>query len=499
MSSTFAYRQRAEPLDDLQFEWLRHQISTYGGVHLDPGQRRMLESAVAQRAASLGMDQPHYLTMLAGEPARAELQHLTELVLNHETFFFRNRPHLSALQQVLLPEMHRTRPIGAPIRIWSAGCATGEEAYSIAIVALEVLGTPPSRPVEIIATDLSSSALRKAEIGRYRGRTLQNLSPDLLGRYFEPNGEWSAVSPAVRALVRFQQLNLLDPFPPQLQGVDAIFCQNVTIYFQREPRRQLIERFYACLPPHGLLFLGFSETLWNVFDGFQSREIAGAYVYQKAVAAPKARAPRSQPRQAPAAGAAQPAAPARRPASASPRPRSQPAPQQDDQRDAQVLQEARALLDRGSPSESLDLLRQIAPNSPHAAQALSLAARAHADRGDFELAAAEAIRAIEIDSLHDPAYLLLGVVYARQRQWQAAVQQLERARYLRPEAALVSFHLAAAYAELQMLAQAQREYRSTIWKLRDHAPDALLDGVAVAWLRDTCARQIERLAARIGR
>jgi chemotaxis protein methyltransferase CheR len=489
MSSTFAHRHRAEPLDELQFEWLRNQISAYGGVHLDAGQRRMLEAALAQRLTSLSMDQPQYMALVESSAGQGELQHLIELVLNHETFFFRNRPHLRALQQVLLPEMHRTRPIGAPIRIWSAGCATGEEAYSIAMVALEVLGTPPSRPVEVIATDLSSTALRKAEIGRYRGRTLQNLTPDLIGRYFEPNGEWSAVSPALRSVVRFQQLNLLDPFPPQLQGVDAIFCQNVTIYFQREPRRQLIERFHACLPTHGLLFLGFSETLWNVFDGFQSREIAGAYVYQKAAPPTKARAAH-----APARPATRAAAPARRAVSKPPMPpKAQTSP------DEQVLTEARTLLDTGRPNESLDLLRTIAPNSAHAAQALSLAARAHADRGDFELAAAEAIRAIEIDSLHEPAYLLLGVVYARQRQWQAAIQQLERARYLRPDAALVSFHLAAAYAELQLVAQAQREYRSALWKLREHSPDTLLDGVAVAWLRDTCARQIERLAIRIGR
>jgi chemotaxis protein methyltransferase CheR len=477
-------------LGQSQFEWLRNMLAEYGGFFLDAGQRRALDVGVAQRAEALHCDREHYLDLLRGPQGREELQRLIELLLNHETFFFRNRPHLHALQHVLLPEVHRAKPAGLPIRIWSAGCASGEEAYSIAIVALEALGPQANRPVEVIATDLSAAALQRGMAGWYRGRTMQNVAPELLTRYFEPHGDGYLVRESVRDMVRFRQMNLLDSFPDFVQRVDAIFCQNVTIYFQAAARRQLIERFYACLPSGGLLFLGFSETLWNIFDGFRTREVGGAYVYYKESHS-RPKEPHSRPapqvhkqRATPARKVAQPRP---EPHARSARPASKPA-------DMAVLAEARSLLNGGQVSDALDVLRRIAPQSPLAVEALNLAARAHADRGDLEQAGAEAIRALEIDSLNDTAYLLLGIVYARQSQWQLSAQQLERARYLRPESALVSFHLAAAYSELGLGEQARREYRSTLWKLRDDPPDSLLDGVAVAWLRDTCEREIERLA-----
>ena len=141
---------------------------------------------LAQRLHATGDDLAAYERRIQAPGGRDELRLLAELVLNHETIFFRNGPHLRALREVLLPEIHRRKPAGAPIRIWSAGCATGEEPYSLAITALETLGQPLARPVEIWATDLSEPALRKARAGFYRGRALQNLPADLLARYFTP-------------------------------------------------------------------------------------------------------------------------------------------------------------------------------------------------------------------------------------------------------------------------------------------------------------------------
>src|SRR5207244_8792330 len=108
----------------------------------DTVRQRLLEVGVADRLSATGDDLASYERRLHGPTGRDELRLLAELVLNHETFFFRNGPHLRALQEVLLPEIHQRKPIGAPIRIWSAGCATGEEAYSLAIVAIETLGQP---------------------------------------------------------------------------------------------------------------------------------------------------------------------------------------------------------------------------------------------------------------------------------------------------------------------------------------------------------------------
>lgn len=480
------------------FDRLRNLLAAYSGVYLDTAQQRVLESGLAQRLAALGEPLEAYECRISTPAGRDELQRLTELVVNHETCFFRNAPHMKALRETLLFELHRRKPAGEPIRIWSAGCATGEEAYSLAITALETFGSTMIRPVEIWATDLSDLALEKARAGFYRGRSLNNVASSLLSRYFVKRGDGFLVADAVRSLVRFEQLNLLEPFPPTAYQVDAIFCQNVTIYFQPETRRSLIERFYRCLPSYGLLFLGFSETLWNVFDGFRSREVSGAYVYQKVELPPSPLPRRAASRQLPTT-----AEPPRRltPRAAMPRNASQgrrspvapilPKPASlDADADANPLDRVQTLLDAGRLDEAMEILRTIPPNSSLAPCAMTLVARVHADRGELDLAIAEARRALEIDALRDDAYLLLGTMYVRQGQWHDAIQALERARYLNPEAALVSYHLAMAYRQAGKKEQAAREFRSALRKLAAYRPEDLLEGVEVGWLRATCEQYL---------
>jgi chemotaxis protein methyltransferase CheR len=481
------------------FDRLRNLLADYSGVYLDTAQQRVLESGLAQRLAALEETLEAYERRITAPAGRDELQRLTELVVNHETCFFRNAPHMKALRDTLLFEMHRRKPAGEPIRIWSAGCATGEEAYSLAITALETFGSTMIRPVEIWATDLSDLALEKARAGFYRGRSLNNVAPSLLSRYFVKRGDGFLVADAVRALVHFEQLNLLEPFPPTAYRVDAIFCQNVTIYFQPETRRSLIERFYRCLPSHGLLFLGFSETLWNVFDGFRSREVSGAYVYQKVEPPPSPlqRRTRVAPTADNGGGAARLTPVAATPRTAShgrqspiapitPKPTSSNA-------DADHLDRAQALLDAGRIDDAMEVLRTIPPNSSLAPRALTLVARVHADRGELDLAIAEARRALEIDALRDDAYLLLGTMYVRQGQWHDAIQALERARYLNPDAALVSYHLAMAYRQAGKKELAAREFRSALRKLAAYRPEDLLEGVEVGWLRATCEQHLASL------
>jgi chemotaxis protein methyltransferase CheR len=483
-----------------QFAWLRDRLADYSGVYLDMARLRLLEHGLAQRLHATGDDWAAYQRRIQGPAGRDELRLLAELVLNHETIFFRNGPHLRALREVLLPELHRRKPAGAPIRIWSAGCATGEEPYSLAITALETLGQPLARPVEIWATDLSEPALRKARAGFYRGRALQNLPAELLTRHFTPRDDGYFAGDALRALVRFEPLNLLEPFPGYASGVDIIFCQNVTIYFQLKTCQELMARFYACLPPGGLLCLGFSETLWNIFDRFHSREVAGAYVYYKetlessAPAASNASRPRvATPKLAPITlGSARPDA---RGAGSLREPKGDQAKVAGGRNvsDQAALERGRELLGQGNIDEALRVLRAVSPQSACAPQALTLTARAHADRGDLDLAAAEVQRVIEIDALNEEAQLLLGVIFGRQGQWRLAIQQLERARYLSADSALVSFYLAEAYRQDGRLDKAVREYRNTLRKLDLHPPGTLLDGVAVGWLRETCQRQMDFL------
>ncbi len=490
---------------------LRDALARSYGVFLDALAQRVLEGALLRRLLITGGEPDSYLDGVAKPEGREELRCLAELVLNHETYFFRNKSHMRALSETLLPELVQRKPIGTPVRIWSAGCSTGEEPYSLAITALETLGPASGTPVEIWATDLSEAALARARQGVYQGRALANVSPELLERYFVSAGRGYAVNEQLRRMVRFDQVNLLDPFPQAARTVDMIFCQNVLIYFQLDTCRAVLERFYDSLPEDGLLFLGFSETLWNVFDRFRAREVGGAYVYskesqpmptvrlnlpRKPQSGPANERPTSPPVKMRMRPEPQHHAPHRQPRAVA-RPTTPPPATHEagaHPSDATLLEQARELLAAFQPEQALEALMRIAPAAAVAPQALTLMARIHADRGEVDLAIAAVKRAVQQDPMNEDSYVLLGLLHGRQGQWQEAARQFERARYLAPQAPLISFRLAEAYLRQHNTEQATREYRATLRKLEPHPPDTLLDGVAVAWLRQTCQRQLEHLA-----
>lgn len=479
-----------------QFRRIRDALASYSGVYIDDGRQRLLEQCIVQRLAVTNTNVANYARLVCSPDGRRELQLLAELVLNHETMFFRNVPHIRALQSDILPELHRRKQPGAPLRLWSAGCATGEEAYSLAIAATETLGRTSSRSIEVIGTDLSETALAKARAGVYRGRSLGNLSPTLRQRYFVQQGDALSLNEDIRSMVRFERLNLLEPFPIWSRGVDLIFCQNVTIYFQIATCRALMERFYQLLPEGGFLFLGFSETLWHIFNRFLTRESAGSFVYYKESSYSKV----SRTKEIDQRSGTRPLREAQ-PLVGVPPQRQNPVQQTTSSQEAKparndqlILRRSRALLEGGDAERALEVLRGIPPDSDSTPEALVLIARAHAGRDDLDLALAEVLRACELNPLNVDAHILLGLIYGRQMQWTAAVTQFERARYLDGTAPLPSFHLAEAYRALERYEAAIREYRNTLQKLLPYPPDTLLDGVAVGWIRETCQRYLQHAA-----
>jgi chemotaxis protein methyltransferase CheR len=489
----------ADPQLTPQLAHLRDRLASYCGVYLDDARLQALRSAVQHAAECAGRTLEDQLVHVHCSATTTELHSLAELVLNHETLFFRNQRHMHALRTVVLPELHQRLPAGAPITIWSAGCATGEEPYSIAITTLEALGDPLPRPVTIWATDLSAAALERARSGTYSGRTLMNVSGAQRARFFTAHGATLSVNENVRRLVRFEQRNLLAPFPATLRDLQLIFCQNVTIYFQLATCRNLMERFDRILADEGMLFLGFSETLWNIYDRFRWREVAGSFVYYKESQGRAQHAPDTPHERT---GRTRPTAPLTTPPQPAERPRAaglqRATPVQPPLRlsGPELVARGRELLDAGEVEAALTLFADAQVSGAHAPTVLALAARAHADRGDLDLAAAEAHRAIELNPLTTEAYVLLGMIYARQGQPHDAIRQLERARYLDAESALIAFHLAECYRQAGKPASALREYHTALRRLAHHPPGHLIDGVAVDWLSTTCRRYVDQLAQR---
>ena len=200
-----------------------------------------------------------------------ELAELCNAITTNLTSFFREPHHFQYLRDHLLAPIIAARRGERRLRIWSAGCSTGEEPYSIAMTLLETLPDPDRWDVRILATDLDSEVLARARRGMYPAERTATVSPERLRRFFiecpEATGSWRQIAPEVAALVTFKPLNLIHALP--MRGpLDAIFCRNVVIYFDKDTQRELFTRMARLQRPGDLLFLGHSESLFKVCDSY---------------------------------------------------------------------------------------------------------------------------------------------------------------------------------------------------------------------------------------
>jgi chemotaxis protein methyltransferase CheR len=210
-----------------------------------------------------------------------EYESLLERLLTQETSFFRYPGVYEALEKKILPELQEKKFWQNPrtLRVWSAGCATGEEPYSIAITLCDSLKFAEAWDIEILATDVSRRALRQAEKGHYSRRTLENLSPRQIETYFEPTKHGPQVRPRIRRMVSFAQMNLADS--AYLGKLDCIFCMNVLMYFSGERRLSILRRFYEALEPGGYFLLGHAETLSHAPLKFEPAVFGDCRLYRK--------------------------------------------------------------------------------------------------------------------------------------------------------------------------------------------------------------------------
>jgi chemotaxis protein methyltransferase CheR len=216
---------------------------------------------------------------------QAELVALLNEITIGETCFFRNQPQLDALRQVVIPKILEAKsniPLRR-LRIWSAGCSTGEEPYTLSMMMLEEAhGRLKDWTIEILATDLNERSLAHAKNAIYGTYSTRNLTPLYRQRYFTPAADQLQVQPAVRTGISFSRLNLSDDSRMCfMKGLDIIFCCNVLIYFDLLSKRRVIQHFYNNLLPHGYFFMGNSESLYGVSDDFRLVHLPGATAYIK--------------------------------------------------------------------------------------------------------------------------------------------------------------------------------------------------------------------------
>ncbi|RKH10675.1 methyltransferase [Corallococcus sp. CA047B] len=242
-----------------------------------------LRLALSTRMPVLGLSDPDkYMQRLMSTHGEEELRALLPLVTVGHTEFFRDAKQFRALEQSVLPELlARARREMRKVTIWSAGCATGEEPYSLALVMAE-LGALAVE-VDLWATDLNLAAVEAARQGRFTTRRAMAIGPERLSRFFKPVEDGYEASPVLREYIRFDGQNLAVPLFDKVApaSLDLILCRNVIIYFDLPTIRGLMDRFLAALRPGGLLFLGYSESLFKVYDRFEMIEVDGAFVYRR--------------------------------------------------------------------------------------------------------------------------------------------------------------------------------------------------------------------------
>nr|WP_211194669.1 CheR family methyltransferase [Pyxidicoccus fallax] len=263
------------------------------GLKITPDGFHSLRLALSTRMPVVGEVAPDkYLERLAGPGGEEELRSFLPLVTVGHTEFFRDAKQFRALEKSVLPELvTRARREMRKVSIWSAGCATGEEPYSVAMVLAE-LGAL-AMEVDLWATDLNLAAVEAARQGRFSTRRAISISQERLKRFFRPVEDGYEALPALRDYIRFDGQNLAVPVFDKvaLSSLDLILCRNVIIYFDLPTIRGLMDRFLAALRPGGLLFLGYSESLFKVYDRFEMIEVDGAFVYRRPLGDKGHRAP----------------------------------------------------------------------------------------------------------------------------------------------------------------------------------------------------------------
>lgn len=271
-------------MTDAEFRMIGDLVRRRCGLHFGPESRYLVERRLARRVTELSLPSftaYHYL-LRRDESGDGEMGWAIDVLTTNETYFLRERKQLRALIDEVIPAL-RAEPDGQdrPVSIWSAGCSSGEEPYSIVMLGLEA-GLEPGHDFRVYASDISRPMLRKARRGLYRDASFRETEPSIIGRYFEPMDGLHRISDEVRKHVHFAHLNLLDTERTGLLGaIDVVLCRNVLIYFDLEVKRRAVRLFHEKLRPGGYLLLGHSESLIQLSRDFELRHLENDMVYHR--------------------------------------------------------------------------------------------------------------------------------------------------------------------------------------------------------------------------
>ncbi len=271
------------PLPEEVFRLMRDLIRDYCGIYFDDGSRYILEKRLSRRVRKLHLSsfRDYYRHLLYDRNRKEELTSIIDILTVNETYFFREKNQLKTFSEDVLPELNEKNKDTKRLRIWSAGCSTGEEPYTIAMLVLEK-GSFHDWTIEILGSDINQRVIHVARKGIYRKNSFRTTEEYFLNKYFVEENGFFRISSNVKQQVNFNLLNLLDPYKAKLVGkMDVIFCRNVLIYFDLLSRKKVVDIFSEQLAEGGYLLLGHAESLINISTAFQLKHFKHDMLYQK--------------------------------------------------------------------------------------------------------------------------------------------------------------------------------------------------------------------------
>jgi chemotaxis protein methyltransferase CheR len=447
----------------------------------------------AERTGIANLDE-YYQNLKQGKTDHPEWDNLICELTVGETYFFRNQSHIEALRQHILPELIQSHQSTRRLRIWSAGCATGEESYTLSILLHQLLPYINDWNIQILATDINRGALQHAKAANYRAWSFRSTPANFQLDYFKQDGDTFKLLPHISRLVAFAYLNLAENSYPSLttgtNAMDLIMCRNVAIYLPESINRAIAKRFFQSITAKGWLIMGASETNMDIYREFKSHNLFGATVYQKitgtgALSLPvKLKKDKTQPINGKSEPALDPIDLHRTPPPLIESLAAQAAQEPGvDEQHNRIYQEAMAKIESGHSDIAQALLLECIQKNPESPHAYYQIARLQADAGHLARAQHWLQQTLNHDPLMAEAHYTLGLVYQEQGEFDTAIFQFNKILYLVPEFILAHFGLSILYQKTGQNKEAERHRSHAIRLVSQLPPDAVLfasDGLTAA-------------------
>lgn len=425
-------------------------IAAKTGLKIREQSQEDLQDTIFNRCQQLKLKTPQaYYQLLASptEKSKAEWEQLVPALTNLESYFFRDRGQFQLIKETIFPNLIKRHQVDRTLRICSAGCSTGEEPYSLAITLRELIRDWSNWRITILGVDINSIALEKAQAGIYNQWSFRRVEEQTKQRYFKSSGNQFQLSPIIRDLVTFKQVNLYqDHFPTKespLQEMDLILCRNVFIYFDPKVVNQIINKFYSVLQPEGYLITGHAELSGLDLSQFQTQIFPESLVYQRPL---KGETPTVTPKIVSQQIYSPPPLPVIKkpqptpPVTNVPKKENSPQPTKES-----LLNEAEIAYKEKDYDRATSKLKALLKQSPSEFAAHYLLAQIHANLGKYEEAKQSCQEALAREEFSIEPYYILAKIAEEEQDLNQAKQLYKRIIYLEPNAFIAYLELSHLY------------------------------------------------------